>query len=151
MAKKTPYRVALHNAQQRLAVDRQRLIDVVRQILIGEGFARGDVSLAIVDDPTIHQLNRQYLDHDYATDVLSFLLDETADPRGVEGEVIVSADTALQSAASYGWEAADELLLYVVHGTLHLTGYDDQTPELQQQMRERERYYLARFGLAPRY
>ncbi|MFO0904628.1 MAG: rRNA maturation RNase YbeY [Pirellulales bacterium] len=149
------YSIAINNAQTRWPVDRRRIRQAVRAILAGEGFAAGEVSIAVVDDPTIHRLNRQFLQHDYPTDVLSFLLgesdDQSAEGRSLEGEVIVSADTAAQSAERYGWRAEDELLLYVIHGTLHLTGYDDLEPELQIQMRERERHYLAQFGLTPRY
>lgn len=151
MAEKSPYRVPVNNAQERLAVDRKRLREAVRAILAGEGVARADISLAIVDDPTIHRLNRQFLQHDYPTDVLSFLLEESSDPWRIEGEVIASADTAERSAAEYGWAPTDELLLYVVHGTLHLVGYDDHDPDDHQVMRDRERHYLAAFGLRPRY
>ena len=69
----------------------------------------------------------------------------------VQGEIIVSGQTAVRSAAEYGWSAADELLLYVVHGCLHLVGYDDGTPQARAEMRARERHYLADFGLQPRY
>ncbi|MFO0817508.1 MAG: rRNA maturation RNase YbeY [Pirellulales bacterium] len=151
MSKTNPLKVAINNAQTSLPVARKRVIEAVRAILKGEGVERGEVSIAIVDDPTIHRLNRQYLAHDYPTDVLSFVLDSSDEPRSLEGEVIVSADTAIRSAESYGWQAEDELLLYVVHGTLHLAGYDDLEPDLQRQMRDRERHYLAQFGLTPRY
>lgn len=151
MSKSTPYKVAVNNAQTQLRFVRKRLVEAVRAILEGEGFERGEVSVAVVDDPTIHRLNRQFLAHDYPTDVLSFVLESGESPRSLEGEVIVSADTATRSAETYGWQAEDELLLYVVHGTLHLTGYDDLEPEAHQLMRERERHYLAQFGLTPRY
>ena len=52
------------------------------------------------------------------------------DSDGLEGEVIVGAETALRTAPRYGWPPHDELLLYVVHGTLHLVGHDDRTPGL---------------------
>ncbi len=113
------------------------------------GLREAQVSLAIVDDSTIHRLNRQFLNHDYATDVLSFLIERSADR--LEGEVIASTDTAIRSAAQYGWAPADELLLYVIHGTLHLVGYDDLSPGPLAEMRERERACLKRFGLEPRY
>ena len=67
-----------------------------------------------MDDRTIQQLNRQYLDHDEPTDVLSFLLEREAER--LEGEIVVSRDTAACSAPAYGWTPADELLLYVIHG-----------------------------------
>ncbi len=92
--------------------------------------------MAAVDDRTIHQLNRRYLDHDYPTDVLSFVLEEG--PGTVEGEIIVSGDTAAASAPGYGWPAQDELLLYVIHGMLHLVGYDDKSPADAARMRQAE-------------
>ena len=104
------------------------------------------VSVAVVDDPAIHRLNREFLQHDYPTDVLSFLLEREGDQ--LEGEVIVSSDTAVRSAAQYGWTPENELLLYVIHGTLHLVGYDDLQPELLAEMRRHEQHYLGHFGLA---
>ena len=83
------------------------------------------VDVAVVDDPTIHRLNRERLDHDWPTDVVSFLYDD--DP--LTGELIVSADTAERVAKELGWDPTAELALYVVHGTLHLLGFDDQSEE----------------------
>ncbi len=118
----------------------------VREILAEAGFTEGWVSVAIVDDATIHQLNRSYLQHDYPTDVLSFPLHREANR--LEGEIIVSADTAAASAPGYGWSAAEELLLYLIHGTLHLVGHDDHAPEERRRMREAERACLARLGVS---
>ena len=143
-------RVAISDRQARLKVDKKRLREAVRNVLSDAGYEQGEISVAIVDDPTIHELNRKYLNHDYPTDVLSFLLSDEGD-ESIEGEVIVSADTAANMAEQYSWSADDELLLYVIHGTLHIAGYDDLEPELQQAMREQERIQLARFNLSPRY
>lgn len=108
----------------------------------GEG-ARIDV--AVVDDPSIHRLNRERLDHDWPTDVISFLYDEEP----IVGELIVSADTALRAAAEYGWKPEAELVLYVVHGTLHLLGYDDRSDEDRAEMQSEENRILAEFGWTP--
>jgi probable rRNA maturation factor len=105
------------------------------------------LSLAVVDDPTIHQLNLQYRKHDGPTDVLSFALE--SDDDHLEGEVIVSADRAATCAPRFGWSVEDELTLYVTHGVLHLVGYDDQSPEDRARMTARECYHLARLGLDP--
>ncbi len=139
--------VAIANEQSTLAVDEDRLRRAVAMVLGDAEIAEATVSVAVVDDPTIHRLNRQYLDHDYATDVLSFLLDR--DERSLDGEVVVSADTAASCAGRYGWSAEDELLLYVVHGMLHLVGYDDGEPEERAEMRSQERACLERFGMTP--
>jgi probable rRNA maturation factor len=138
-------RIAITNEQQGLAVDRKRLRAAVKAVLAGEGFGDGEISLAIVDDPTIHELNRKWLAHDEPTDVLSFVLEEGEGY--VEGEIIVSADTARARAAEFGWTADEELLLYVIHGALHLAGYDDKDPADREVMRERERRYLRELGI----
>lgn len=127
-------------------VDEARLRETIAAILADAGIEQYNVSVAVVDDATIHELNRQYLAHDFPTDVLSFVLEQK--PGQLEGEVIVSADTAARSAASYQWTADDELLLYVIHGTLHLVGYDDLEDAPREQMRAAEQRYLARMGLA---
>lgn len=127
-------------------IKEETLIAIVRSILTDHDVQRGEVSLAIIDDPTMHVLNRQHLQHDYPTDVLSFVLDDDSD--AFEGEVIVSRDTALSMACEYQWSAEDEMLLYFVHGTLHLVGYDDHSDADRQTMRERETYYLNQVNIA---
>ncbi len=135
------------NQQTKLPIDESRLKRAVRRILEEAPIDEAQISLAVVDDPTIRRLNREFLNRDHATDVLSFELERSG--RSLEAEVIVSADTARATASRFGWSAADELLLYVIHGTLHLVGCDDQTPEDLARMRDRERAHLARFGLQP--
>ncbi|HET6881043.1 MAG TPA: rRNA maturation RNase YbeY [Pirellulales bacterium] len=137
--------ILITNQQDRLPIDSARLRAAIETVFTGEGITGGEVSLAVLDDPTIHDLNRRWLDHDEPTDVLSFVLEESDGYR--EGEIIVSADTALARAAEFAWPAETELLLYVVHGTLHLVGYDDKEPGDREQMRERERFYLERLGI----
>ena len=127
--------------------DEARLMDGVRTVLQAAGVIRCEISLTVVGHAQMHELNRQHLQHDYPTDVLSFLLERDGDR--LEGEIIVSADYATEEAAKYGWPAADELLLYAVHGALHLVGYDDTTPDAAAEMRRQEREVLGRFGLIP--
>ena len=139
--------IEVTNEQSTLPVDDRRLRRAVRMILQDASISTARISLAVVDDPTIHQLNRQFLRHDYPTDVLSFALDDSNGK--LEGEVIVSADTAASSAPHFGWAAEDELLLYVIHGVLHLVGCLDADAGQRRRMRQQERTYLARFGLEP--
>jgi probable rRNA maturation factor len=141
--------IELSDRQLTHGFDADRLVSAVRLVIAEAGIARATVSIAVVDDDTIHDLNRRFLQHDYATDVLSFVFERSADQ--LNGEVIVSADMAAAAAGGYGWSVEDELLLYVIHGALHLIGYDDQASEAQSEMRDRERYYLGRFDLVPRY
>jgi probable rRNA maturation factor len=141
------FQIDVANQQNSLSVNKPRLRRAVKAVLEGESIARAQVSVAVVDDETIGRLNRRYLNHDHATDVLSFLLERDGDR--LEGEVIVSGQTAAAAAGRYGWSGENELLLYVIHGTLHLAGYGDETRGEKLRMRRRERAYLAGFGLKP--
>jgi probable rRNA maturation factor len=141
--------IHIANEQRTIAVNEDRLRSAVRKILEDEAIEIGSISIAVVDDGAIHALNRQYLEHDYATDVLSFVFQ--SDDARLEGEIIASGETAAANAHQFGWSAEDELLLYVIHGTLHLLGYDDHSDDDRAKMRARERHYLAQFGLLPRY
>jgi len=140
--------VEINNDLLQVPLDEKRVQEAVRIILQDASLKQGEISVAVVDDPTICRLHQKYLGVDEPTDVMSFVLDRSKDR--LEGEVIVSADTADLTAGWYGWTAADELLLYVIHGTLHLVGYDDATPEKKAEMRERELTYLAHFGVKQR-
>lgn len=166
----TRYQIAVSNSQKAVRLTRPRLIRIARGTLAAEKVTRAEISIAIVDDPQIHEVNRQYLQHDYPTDVISFLLEvdepvkakrsrgaasKRASPRGagkvLSGEIIISAETAARDARRFGWRAGDEVCLYLVHGLLHLCGYDDLTPDERRIMRTREAAVLAEWGLIPRY
>lgn len=133
-----------------------RLTHLATRVLQGEGVKFGELSIALVDDPEMQQLNRQYLDHDYPTDTLSFLLDQA--DQGVIGQVIISTETAARAAdlahrsslqADSSYSVVDEVALYVAHATLHLVGYDDHDPIDRGRMRAAEARYLAETGFRP--
>lgn len=139
-----PFQIALTNQQSRQPVDGEQLIKAVRAVLQDSDFSTAAISLAVVDDEAIHELNRRHLDHDYPTDVLSFVLED--DGSHLEGEVILSADTAAAAANEHGTSAEEEQFLYVIHGMLHLVGYGDKTDDEAEQMRAAEARYLQQFG-----
>lgn len=128
------------------AIDADRIENAVRLAFADGPYLWVEVSVAVVDDDMIRDLNRQFLNHDYPTDVLSFTLED--DPPRLEGEIIVSLDTAVRLAAEAGWPASDELLLYVVHGALHLAGHRDKDDEDAALMRSAEANLLAQLGVA---
>lgn len=162
------YDIAIANEQNFVEIDEERLRHVVQSVLEAEQVREASISIAIIDDPSLRRLNKQHLDHDYDTDVLSFLLEceesgEAGDvmndtavpaPRGcgkrIEGEVIASAEMAVKRAGEFQWRPIDELTLYVIHGLLHLTGYDDLDEDERERMRSREREMLHHVGLSPR-
>ena len=141
-------KVLITNEQSQHEVDCEQLRAAVSGVVDEAEIGTGEVSLAIVDDARIHTLNVQYLQHDYPTDVISFVLEQAVGH--LEGEVIVSADMAATVAQEYGWPAGNELLLYVIHGTLHLVGYDDKDPQHKIEMQAAERRHLQRFSIEHR-
>ena len=99
-----------------------------------------------MDNATIHQLNKRYLQHDEPTDVLTFPLSEPSS-RKLAGEIVIGAEVALAQAQAQGHDVQAELALYVIHGILHLCGYGDKTSAEAIKMHERERHYLRLLGL----
>jgi len=118
---------------------------VTRKILSALGFQTREVSITLVTDKTIRELNRQYRGIDSATDVLAFAMQEgefkeiTPD---LLGDVIISAETAQRQAEEAGHSLERELGILLIHGLLHLAGYDHITKEEASQMQEKEKELL---------
>jgi len=113
----------------------------VRVVMQGEACRKGDVSVVCISDGVSRRLNRRFLRHDYATDVMCFPLGEGD---AVEGELYVNLDRARVQARRFAVSPTHELARLVVHGTLHLLGYDDLAPATQLRMRRREDHYVLR-------
>ena len=106
----------------------------------------GDLSLAFLTDPALAALHAAFLNNPTSTDVITF----AGDPAfGTAGEICVSVDTAATYAARFGHDFARELLLYVIHGWLHLVGYDDLAPAKKRRMRTAESRALGVLADAP--
>ena len=113
---------------------------------MGEGWkAKGSCNVVLVGDGAIRDLNRRFLKRDHPTDVLAFPLGDGGE--GIWGEVYVSEDRAREQAARYGVSFREELARLVVHGVLHLMGYDDKDEGSRKVMREREDHYLVLLGI----
>jgi probable rRNA maturation factor len=142
-------KVAIASPQDVVPIDRKQMREIVRVVLEGEGVgvAHAEISLAFVDNPTIHTLNKRYLDHDEPTDVLSFPLSEPS-AKKLAGELVIGAEVAQAQARERGHDVQVELALYVIHGLLHLCGFDDKSEPAAAAMRQRERHYLKALNLA---
>lgn len=99
----------------------------------------GDINIIFCSDPYILNINLQYLSHDYFTDIITF--DYSQKPV-ISGDLFISVDSVRENAAFYGTEFREELHRVIVHGILHLIGYDDHTESDIAQMRSKENYYL---------
>jgi probable rRNA maturation factor len=139
-------KIAIASPQEVVPIDRKAIREIVRAVLAGELVADAEISVAFVDNATIHLLNKRYLRHDEPTDVLSFPLSD-ANTRKLAGELVIGAEVALAQATERGHDVQAELGLYVIHGLLHLCGYDDKNQQAASKMRERERHYLNQLGM----
>jgi probable rRNA maturation factor len=138
--------VEVCNLQNRLGVSVGEVARMAEAVLSREGVEHASISIALVDNATIRKLNRDRLGHDWDTDVISFLLSEPDAPE-LSGELIVSAEMARQTAEETRGDPGAELSLYVVHGLLHLCGYDDIDHADALTMRAREDHHLRSEGL----
>jgi probable rRNA maturation factor len=139
-------RVAVACPQEIVPVDRGKMRQIVRAVLEAEDVPEAEISLAFVDNPTIHRLNQRYLQHDEPTDVLCFPLSE-ANSKRLAGELVIGAEVAREQAEARGHDVATELALYVIHGLLHLCGHDDKSEAAAAEMRRRERFHLRQLNL----
>jgi probable rRNA maturation factor len=142
--------VEISNTQSHLRVDTATLQALVRAVLAAENRSSASISIALVDNAAIHAVNRTHLAHDWPTDVISFPLSAPEDPV-LTGELVISAEMACTSAHEIGAQPDDELALYVVHGLLHLCGFDDHDGVDAQQMHAREDELLSQAGLTRPY
>jgi len=134
-----PEALAIQHDHPSLELDEKLLDRLVRHTVDAEGASLVHVSLVLTDHETVRRLNQDYLDHDYNTDVLSFSLRaEDEDGEAVEGEVYVDLDTATERHEEFDTSFEREAYRYVVHGVLHLLGYDDATESGREAMRVQE-------------
>jgi len=141
-----PERVRIRNRQRRSSIDVRAIRRLLARVLAGEGVADDrPLEVALLRDRALATMNARFRGREGPTDVLSF----PADPRGWPaeeprplGEVVVSIDRACAQAAARSVPVARELARLLVHGTLHLIGYDDHAPADRARMRRREGRYL---------
>lgn len=99
----------------------------------------GEISIIFCSDNYILDINQRYLQHDYFTDIITF---DYCEGDKLSGDLFISVDSVRENAAEYGTEFEEELNRVIVHGVLHLIGYDDHTDEQIKEMRSKENYYL---------
>ncbi|MBL8890001.1 MAG: rRNA maturation RNase YbeY [Planctomycetaceae bacterium] len=135
--------------------ERTKLRQAVIATLRHAEVVAAEVSIAVVCSDRMQQLNNQYLQHDYDTDVLSFCLGTEEELGFLLGQLIVSLDYAqrqceeLTRTHEFPVPLLHELALYLVHGSLHLVGYDDHEPAEREEMRQMEHQVLLPLGMPP--
>lgn len=121
--------ILLRNAQRKFKIDRNKLVCHIEMALVELRQLDCEISIMLVNDAKIRRLNKEYRNRDQATDVLAFPQDADAknDNGGpLLGDVVVSVETSRRQAKKHRLSAEEELVLLIIHGTLHLLGYDHE-------------------------
>ena len=137
-------KITISNRQDALPIDKRLLRRLVKYVADEEGCKILSIDVAIVSADEIERLNRKYLNREGITDVMSFDLSEVGSDE-LDGQIVVCADAAALQSKHYGLDVQDELMLYVIHGLLHLIGYDDTSADLASKMRVRQKQILENF------
>lgn len=125
------------------SLDERRITRWIRSVAAEYGFAVGNINYIFCSDERELAVNREFLGHDYYTDVITF---DYSTGLTLNGDIFISLDTVRSNAETVGATFENELLRILIHGVLHLTGQGDKTPETKAQMTEKEELALAKLG-----
>ncbi len=120
--------------------DERSTKDWLGLVVAEENKIAGDIHYVFCDDEQLLTINQQYLQHDTYTDIITF--PTSSQPGIISGEIYVSIPRVTENAELQQVSFRDELSRVVVHGVLHLLGYEDHTPDEKKEMRAKEDYYL---------
>ncbi len=127
----------------KVEIDYSRLKKWIKFVIDEEKKLEGDIQYLLCTDSYLHKVNIDFLDHDTFTDIITF--PTTNNKNIISGEIYFSLDRILENAKKFGVEYKSEFARVVVHGVLHLIGYEDKTKEQQKKMRYKENFYLEKF------
>jgi rRNA maturation RNase YbeY len=137
-------------------VRQARLVELAHRVLSAAGEAQSELSLELIGDRRMQRLNRDYRNRDHTTDVLAFSTREASVPKGLScptsllGDVVISLPTAIRQARSAHRSVDEELAILLVHGVLHLCGYDhERNVREAERMSRREQVVLRRISPIP--
>lgn len=116
----------------------------IKQSVAEETKSIGDISIILCSDDYILETNRQYLQHDYFTDIITF---DYSENENLSGDLLISIHTVKNNSTTYEVSFHDELRRVIIHGVLHLCGYKDKSKKDAKLMREKENYYLAKYDI----
>lgn len=139
-------KVTITNFQKRIPLNPKRIKKAVLKILSSENLKKsGEINICFVNDQKIKEFNLKYLGKNRPTDVLVFDMTAPKDIKNVFIDMVISADTAVSNARIFNTTALYELFLYVVHGMLHILGYDDKTTQQKKIMEIKAGNIMNRF------
>ena len=121
--------------------ERIRLKKWINYVIQDEGFIQGDINFIITSDKYLLKINKEYLSHNFYTDIVTF---NYCEEPNINGDIFISIDTIKNNSTRFSVSFLEELHRVMIHGILHLIGYDDQGDEEKDVMRQKENFYLER-------
>jgi len=141
-------RIIIKNLQNKVPVNSKKVVKTAQKVLSSEGIKKsGEITFSFVNDRKIKELNLKYLGKNNPTDVIAFDVAEPKRPDKLFADIVISADRAISNAKIFKTSPLYELYLYVVHGMLHLLGYNDKDARQRQIMKDRASRILARLNI----
>lgn len=122
-------------------IDKDAIRETFEYLVVKEAYTPGDISVILCSDEYLLEMNKEYLDHDYYTDIITF---DYVEGEVISGDLFISVDRIKDNAQEQGVEEIAELYRVILHGVLHLVGYKDKSREEQKEMRAKEDLYLAK-------
>lgn len=117
------------------ALEKQKVNKWIKDVAADYGKKVGDIAYLFCTDERILEVNKQYLEHDYFTDIITF---DYSERNIISGDIFISLETVKSNSEEFGVSFKDELHRIIIHGILHLCGQNDKTPELRQEMTNKE-------------
>jgi rRNA maturation RNase YbeY len=137
--------IEIHNHYPEFKITLKTVENLVQQLLENEKLPAQELNVILVDDDYLKNLHRNFFNDDTYTDVITFDLSEPAE-ENIEGEIYISVDRAKFHAGKFHVSLQEEIARLIIHGILHLKGYNDQTAEQRQAMRHQEDYYVKKYA-----
>jgi probable rRNA maturation factor len=130
--------ISIKNFQTKVSIRIPRIKHVARRTLQHVHLSEAELSIVFVTPQRIKSLNTQYLKHAYATDILTFNYSISGQRKRLLAEIVIAPSVAAANAKTFATGVQQEIELYVIHGILHLAGYDDHSPRQIARMRKKE-------------
>jgi probable rRNA maturation factor len=128
---------------QKIDLPKKRLLNFMDEMVKIENFSCGRINFIFCNDQYLLNINKEFLKHDYFTDIITF---DYSKNKKLSGDLYLSVERITENAGKFGVSFLDEIVRVMIHGILHLIGYNDKTSDEKKMIREKEDIYLNKFN-----